>query len=233
MAKEFEVRREVVLPAGPQDVFAAVTEATAAWMFPTGDVPADAVTVSDPPGRFAVRVEGEDGWFNALEYDIRPREADGSVLRYTHNGTFPDDDGWDDRYDSCSRHTDFYLHALGQYLRHFNGRPATFVGVQAPPASVSPDAFEVVLDELHLDKEVRVGDRLSVELDEIGVLEAEVDYRSPQFLGLRSREGLIRFFGRNTFGGPVGVTLHLFADDADRAGTERAWQRWLDGLYAG
>ena len=234
MAREFEVRREVVLPAPPQEVFAAVTEATAAWMFPAEEGPADAgATTWEPPGRYAVRVEGEDGWFNSLEYDIRPREAASSVLRYAHRGTFPDDDGWDDRYDSCAKHTDFYLHTLGQYLRHFDGRPATFVGVEAPAASAAADAFDALLDELHLDKEVRVGDRLSVELDEVGVLEAEVDYRSPQFLGLRNREGLIRFFGRNAFGGPVGVTLHLFADGVDRAGTERAWQRFLDGLYGG
>ncbi|MFC8447500.1 SRPBCC domain-containing protein [Kitasatospora sp. NPDC057223] len=233
MAREFEVRREVVLPAAPQEVFAAVTGAVSAWMFPAPEGSAEAgATVWEPPGRYAVRVEDEDGRPGSLEYDIRPREAAGSVLRYAHTGAFPDDD-WDVRYDSCSRHTDFYLHTLGQYLRYFDGRPAVFVGVEAPAASAAADAFDVLLDELHLDKEVRVGDRLSVELDEVGVLEAEVDYRSPQFLGLRTHQGLIRFFGRNAFGGRVGVTLHLFADEVDRAGTERAWQRLLDGLYGG
>ncbi|WP_371477613.1 SRPBCC domain-containing protein [Kitasatospora sp. NBC_00315] len=239
MPKEFEVHREVVLPAGPQDVFAAVSAATGAWMFPKEEVPAvggtgpgDAGVVAwEPPGRFAVRVEGEDGWFNSLEYLIEPREPGTTLLRYTHRGVFAED--WENRFDACDRHTDFYLHTLGQYLGHFNGRPVVYAAAEGPAASAGPDGFDLLLDELHLDKEVRVGDRLSVELDEVGVLEAEVDYRTPQFLGLRAADGLYRFFGRNAFGGPVGVTVHLFGDGVDPERTGRAWQAWLDGLYGG
>ncbi|MFI6444635.1 SRPBCC domain-containing protein [Kitasatospora sp. NPDC050543] len=238
MAKEFEVRREVVLPAGPPEVFAAVTAATGAWMFPKeqesavgGAGPQDAgVAVWEPPGRFAVRQEGDGGWFNALDYVIEERERGTALLRYSHTGVFEDD--WENQYEACSRHTDFYLHTLGQYLKHFNGRPATFVGLEGPAASRQADAFELLLQDLHLDNEVRVGDRLSVELAGVGVLDAEVDYRTPEFLGLRGRDGLYRFFGRNAFGGPVGVTLHLFGEGVDGKRTAQSWQGWLDGLYA-
>ncbi|MFF3596864.1 SRPBCC family protein [Kitasatospora indigofera] len=238
MAREFEIRREVVLPATPEQVFEAVTTGTDGWLFPVADeagaLPgpqAPGVTAWEPPGRFAVRTEGEGGWFNALEYRIEPRGEGGARLRYTHGGVFAED--CDTEYDSCAQHTDFYLHTLGQYLRHFAGRPAAFADVQGPPASAGADGFELLLDELHLDQEVRVGDRLSVDLPEIGVLDAEVDYRTPQFLGLRSPDGLYRFFGRNAFGAPVGVALHLFGEGADRAKAGQAWQSWLDGLYAG
>ncbi|MFC9328996.1 SRPBCC domain-containing protein [Kitasatospora sp. NPDC057015] len=251
MAREFEVRREVALPAAPQDVFEAVTTGSGGWMFPTdtpaefpADVPAvvhphapghetpqgAGVTAWEPPTRYAAVTEGDAGSLDALEYVIEPRGEARSVLRHTRRGVLADD--YDARYESCVKHTDFYLHTLGQYLRHFAGRRAVFVDVQAPPVSAGPEAFELLLDELHLDNEVRVGDRLSVDLPEIGVLDAEVDYRTPQFLGLRSHDGLYRFFGRNAFGGPVGVTLHLFGEDADAATAERAWQSWLDGLYA-
>ncbi|WP_329493846.1 SRPBCC domain-containing protein [Kitasatospora herbaricolor] len=238
MAREFEIRREVLLPATPEQVFEAVTTGTGGWLFPVADEAgaapgpqAPGVTAWEPPGRFAVRTEGEGGRFDTLEYLIEPRGEGGARLRYTHGGSFAED--YDTRCESCEKHTDFHLHTLGQYLRHFAGRPAVFVDVQGPAASAGADGFELLLDELHLDQEVRVGDRLSLDLPEIGVLDAEVDYRTPQFLGLRAQDGLYRFFGRNAFGAPVGVTLHLFGEDADRTSTGQPWQAWLDGLYAG
>ena len=36
MSREFEVNREVDLPASPEDVWTAITSDTAAWQFPTG-----------------------------------------------------------------------------------------------------------------------------------------------------------------------------------------------------
>ena len=41
MSREFEVSREIDLPAAPEDVWTAITAAPAAWMFPTGmEIPA-------------------------------------------------------------------------------------------------------------------------------------------------------------------------------------------------
>ena len=40
MSKEFEVRRETVIPGTPEQIFAAVTRETAAWMFPVEEIPA-------------------------------------------------------------------------------------------------------------------------------------------------------------------------------------------------
>ena len=42
MSREFEVIREVDLPAAPDDVWTAITEETAAWQFPTGEPPSGA-----------------------------------------------------------------------------------------------------------------------------------------------------------------------------------------------
>ena len=46
MSRAFEVVREIDLPAGPDDVWTALTANTAAWQFPTGmEIPAG----STPP----------------------------------------------------------------------------------------------------------------------------------------------------------------------------------------
>jgi hypothetical protein len=61
---------------------------------------------------------------------------------------------------------------------------------------------------------------------------AIVDYVTPNFVGLRAETALYRFFGRNAFGGVVGMTIDLFAPDADVVAEGTAWKTWLDRLYA-
>jgi hypothetical protein len=96
----------------------------------------------DPPRRFAIRHEQGD-WYNVLEFAIADRGDGTSALRYVHCGVFPPE-GFDARNEEIQQHTDFYLHTLGEYLEHFDGRPATYVGevpggIQGPPASATPD----------------------------------------------------------------------------------------------
>jgi hypothetical protein len=50
-------------------------------------------------------------------------------------------------------------------------------------------------------------------------------------LGVGRAESLYRFFGRNAFGGLVGITVHHFGDAAADA-IQREWQEWIDGLFA-
>ena len=71
-------------------------------------------------------MESPDGTFNALDYAIEARDGGTAHLRYVHSGILAD--GWEDQYDAIDGHTDFYLHTLGQYLEHFNGRQVTYVG---------------------------------------------------------------------------------------------------------
>ena len=155
MSREFEVTREIDLPAAPDDVWTAITADPAAWMFPTGmEIPAgDAppegapVTTWDPPHRLVIRMESPDGTFNALDYAIEAREGGTAHLRYVHSGILAD--GWEDQYDAIGGHTDFYLHTLGQYLEHFNGRPVTYVGqpssgIEGPDGAGTPDAMDAL-----------------------------------------------------------------------------------------
>jgi uncharacterized protein YndB with AHSA1/START domain len=245
MSREFEIRREVDLPATPEDVWEAIATGpgTAAWLFPQGDPEPrvggktpDGSTVEawDPPRHFAVRYEGEDGFFNALEFVIEGREGGTTLLRYAHSGMITDD--WDNQYDAANQHTDFYLHTLGQYLEHFNGRTATFVGdvpggINGPEPSAAAGAFDVLRRAIGVDGAVE-GDTVRAEPDGIEPLEGVVDYLRPNFVGIRTADALYRFFGRNAFGMPVGMAIHAFADGVDKDATQAAWQEWLNRLYA-
>ena len=47
---------------------------------------------------------------------------------------------------------------------------------------------------------------------------------------MRTGDALYRFFGRDAFGWPVGVGIHLFDEHADAGRTSEAWRVWLDDL---
>ena len=242
MSRPVEVTREVDLPAAPGDVWTAITADTAAWQFPTGmEIPAGAeppegapITTWDPPHRLVVRMEAPDGTFNALDYSIEARDGGTAHLRYVHSGILAD--GWEDQYDAIGGHTDFYLHTLGEYLAHFNGRAVTYVGqpssgIEGPESAGAPDAMDTLRAALGAS-DARVGDEIHADLGDAGALDGVVDYATPEFLGVRAEDGLYRFFGRNHYGGVVGMSAHLFADGVDAAAREAQLKAWLDGVFA-
>jgi hypothetical protein len=59
-----------------------------------------------------------------------------------------------------------------------------------------------------------------------------VDFSNEHFLGLRTGDALYRFFGRNAFGAPVGMTVHDFSGSGDPAATAKAWDGFLTKVYA-
>jgi len=237
MPKEFECKREVVLPASPERVWEAVstTEGLSAWQFPS-PVPSlgDGATAWDPPHHLGVRME-QGEWFNALEYRIEGQGDGASVLRYVHSGIFMDD--WDAQYDAVQQHTDFYLHTLGQYLEFFDGQPATYIGdvpggLQGPARSTDKDGFDRLKGALGLDPGVGVGTKVSLAPKGRNPIAGVVDYAQPNFLGIRTEHALYRFFGRNEFGQPVGMSIHMFGPVDDPDAVKREWQQWLDRALA-
>jgi uncharacterized protein YndB with AHSA1/START domain len=243
MSREFEVSREVDLPASPDDVWTAITAQTAAWQFPTGlEVPAGAeppeggpIQTWDPPHRLVIRMESPDGTFNALDFEVEARDGGTARLRYVHSGILAD--GWEDQYDAIGGHTDFYLHSLGEYLEHFNGRTVTYVGqpssgIEGPESAGGPDAMDVLRAALGVSSDARIGDEVHASLGDAGPLDGVIDYSTPEFLGVRTSGGLYRFFGRNHYGSVVGMSAHLFGGGVDAAEREAALKEWLDGVYA-
>lgn len=232
MSPQFECRREVILPATPEQAWAAVatTAGHAAWLFPNEIAQEDpSIKVWEPPQHLVVRHEQGD-WFNALEFVIEGREGGTSLLRYAHSGIFVDD--WDAQYDAVQQHTDFYLHTLCQYLEHFYGRPVTYVGdvpngIQGPASSATPDGFERLRQALGLGTHPAEGDSVRLTPNGMEPFEGVIDYQRPNFLGVRTADSLYCFFGRNAFGGPVGMSVHAFREDVDAAGEQQSWERWL------
>ena len=240
MSREFEIRREVELPGTPEQVFEAVAtgNGTAGWMFPTGEGAPGAVgeefaghtvTALDRPWHFSVRVDGQDGWFNSLDYRIE-RRGDGALLRYVHSGVMTGD--WDTQYDGADRHTDFYLHSLGEYLAHFAGRSVTYIGADGPADALGDEAFASVRAALGIGDGGSAGDRVDVELPGIGRLSGTVDYLNDMFIGIRGDDALYRFYGRGRMGMPVFAGHHLFAPGVDGEATRAAWTAWLAEVIA-
>ncbi|MGH3856843.1 MAG: SRPBCC family protein [Pseudonocardiaceae bacterium] len=242
MVQQFEISREYELPATPEQVWDAVATGAGnlGWLFPIEIEPQEGGAVSrgpstvtswDPPWRFACRHESEE--FSAdLEYLIKERDGGTilcTVIRRVYSGVVGDDEA---RTDGAAKHTDFYQHTLGQYLRYFSGRRATYVQAQGPANSADANAFTVLRRALGLIDDVAEGETARLALAGLDPLDAVVDYSTPHFIGLRTADGLYRFFGRNAWGMPVGLSLHLFADDVDQDKTEHAWRVWLDGVFA-
>jgi hypothetical protein len=226
--RSFEIVHDSELPGTPERVWEAVTAGTPAWMFPTDQWPA-VRTVEEYPRHLVSRMEGPDGWFNQLEHVLEPLDGGRARLHYVHSGIFADN--WDEQYDGASRHTEFYLHTLGQYLQYFDGRPVVFTDVQAPAASQAPDGFARLREALGLGTAGQ-GDSFDVVLDGVGRLAGEVDFSNEHFLGLRTQNALCRFFGRNAFGAPVGMTVHDFGGAGDSETTAKAWGGFLEHVYA-
>ncbi|MDI9900872.1 SRPBCC domain-containing protein [Rhodococcus sp. IEGM 1409] len=238
MSENFEIRREVVVPGTPEQIWAAIAAETAGWMFPSPlEIPADGsrpdspiIATWEPPSELAIHMQGPDGWFNNLEYVVEARDESTAVVRYVHAGVFAED--WDNQYDGASKHTDFYLHSLGQYVQYFAGRPTTYVAAEGPEASSAPDAMDTLRGALGIARDTTVDDTLTVNVPGIGTIEAIVDYVDDWFIGLRTDNALLRFYGRNAFGGNVDAAHHLFAADADADAATAAWRAWLAGVFA-
>ncbi|MEA5457038.1 SRPBCC domain-containing protein [Sinomonas sp. JGH33] len=235
MSHEFEIVQDVVVKATPEQIWKAVTEDTSAWMFPTDQWPA-VRTVDEYPTRLVTRMEGPDGWYNQLEHVLTPG-PDGTHLHYVHSGVLTDD--WEQQYDGAAKHTVFYLHTLGEYLAHFDGRPVAFSDVRGPDASEAVDAFEKLVAHLGLEG-ASAGDVRELELPGFGIGPVTVDFRNANFLGLRTPDALVRVFGRNAFGDRVGLTVHDFSlggptpDEREARGeaNTQAWTEWLAAVYA-
>lgn len=200
------------------------------WRGPFGGT----VTAWDPPHRLTGRTESPDDaprqTFNQLDHLIEPREGGGSWVRYVHSGIFVDD--WENQYDGADKHTDFYLHTLRQYLLHFTGRPAVFAGADGSAAAGAPDALTVAGRALGLAPDAAAGSAVQVQLPgRAHAVDAALDYRDEYFIGVRTKEAMYRFFGRNHFGATVGVTVHDFAPDADPDALGADLKHWLDGVY--
>jgi hypothetical protein len=76
------------------------------------------------------------------------------------------------------------------------------------------------------------GDAVELELDGVGRLAGDVDFLNEHFLGLRTADTLYRFFGRHSFGAPVGMTVHDFSGRGNSEATAKATGGFFEKVYA-
>jgi uncharacterized protein YndB with AHSA1/START domain len=232
--REFSLRKEVELPATPEQVWRAIATGPglAAW-FGLSDAPdpdSPIVTAWEPGRRLEVRPPaGPDGSTHAFEYVIETR-AGSTWLRFVHSGIAGDD--WSDEYeDTTAGGWDMYLHTLAEYLRHFADRPATFVLAEAPPSSAGEGAWPRLLGGLGLSEDARTGDPVALTPAAPRPTDGVVDYLAPGFLGVRTADALYRFHGRLGLGMPVAVGHHVFGEAVDGPLLTKRWQGWLDETF--
>jgi hypothetical protein len=230
---EFECRRELTLPAPADAVWAAVatSDGNAGWLFPNPIDASGPGTTWEPPHHFGARIEQHD-WFNDVQFQIEDRGDGTSALRYSHKGVFPAD-GFELQETGVQQHTDFYLHTLAQYLEHFRGRTASYIGevpggIQGPAGSATAAALGRLQLELGFGDGARVGDRVALSPDGA---EGTIDYLSANFTGVRTPEALYRFFGRGAFGAPLAVVIHAF-DGRDPEAANARWANYLAQTFA-
>ncbi|MFC4005243.1 SRPBCC domain-containing protein [Prauserella oleivorans] len=223
MGREFELCKEVELPASPEEVWEAIATGPglAAWFMPMEIDPDGARVESwDPPHKLTIRTPAaEDGSTNAFEYLIEGRAGGSSVLRFVHSGILGDD--WSDEYEGMtSSGWDMYLFTLAQYLRHFSGRPATYVEAEAP-AGGGWERLRRLLGQ------VRLGGQVAIDLPGGPRILGEVDYLTEKFIGVRTPDELIRFHERSALGLPIAVSDHHYGEPTAQERSAESWRRWL------
>ncbi len=110
------------------------------------------------------------------------------------------------------------------------GQPSA--GIEGPESAGAPDSMDRLRAALGIGASAAVGDAVHADLGGASSLDGVIDYLASQFVGIRSDDALWRFFGRNHFGGVVGMSAHIFRDDVDAAAAEAALKAWLDSIYA-
>ena len=222
MGHEFELPKEIELPASPEEAWRAIATGpgVTAWFMPMEiDPESPEVTDWEPPRKLTIRIPAAgDGSTHAFEYLIEGRDGGTSVLRFVHSGVLGDD--WSDEYEGMtSSGWDMYLFTLAQYLRHFRGRPASYVEAEAPAAG-GWDRLRRLLGP------VRLGGQVSIGLPDGSQIRGEVDYLTEKYIGLRTSDELIRFHERSAMGLPIAVSDHYYGALADPRRAE-SWQHWL------
>jgi uncharacterized protein YndB with AHSA1/START domain len=239
MSKNFEIRKEVVLEATPEQVWHAIAtpEGQAAWS-PDPYVSTEGMDLEEQENvRLAIRTpEAENGAFQAFEYLIEGQDDGTTVLRFVHSGFLGED--WDTDFDygeMTGWGWNMYLHTLAEYFRHFSGRPAVFVTAQGPEGSSTPEAWRTLERDLGLEGPVTTGQQVRLtptglpELD--GVVDFSYDWPGTNFIALRTADGLYRFHDMSPMGMRVAVGHYIYAD-IDREVTQQAWQDWLARIHA-
>lgn len=212
MSHAWEHRTEHALAATPEQVWEAIATGPGidSWYMgrseieprvggtvrtdPGGFVAESIVTAYDPPKRFGYRgTPQEDGFFLALDWLIEGRDGGSTVLRAVGSGVIGSTD-WETEYDALRKGGAMYMHSLGQYLAHFAGRTATSILAAHPQEGDREHFWSALRAGLGMARPVSEDDRVRLTPEGFAPLEGVVDSATPEFLGVRTSDGLYRFY---------------------------------------
>lgn len=251
MSHEFQLHKEIDLPATPEEVWEAIATGPGidSWFMGRSEVEPrrggrarlamggqtteSTVTAWEPGRRFAFRTDtGGEGGFMAFEYLIEGRDQGSTVLRLVQSGVLNDD--WETEYEAMKTGWEMYLHTLSAYLTHFPGRTATPVTAIRPMAADRDRAWMVLTRELGLSAAITDGDAVRLTPAGLAPIDGVIDFAASGYLGVRGGDGLYRFVhSGDDRGKAVVLGHHLFRGEADARRAERAWQDWLGRLSFG
>jgi len=248
MGHQFAQHHEAEVPAGPDEVWAAIATGPGidSWFMGRNEVTAGTVrtvfgeyapeleiTQSDPAHRFAYRSgQAPDGRFIAYEFLIEGRAGGSTVLRTVTSGFLPGED-WADEFEAMTLGGELYFRTLVEYLTYFAGRFATPVTAFGPSGPSSPSGpsgpswsrdRSLLCRELGLAEAPQPGDPVRF-TGEIGPADGVVYFANAHAIGVRTSDALYRFM--RGFGKPVIAAHHLFAADAEPDQARQAWEAWL------
>ncbi len=249
MAHEFEVSKEIELPATPEEVWDAIATGPGvdSWFMGRNEIEGEVggkislsvggqterstVTAWEPGRRLAHQGdESTDGTFMAFEYLIEGRGGGSTTMRLVHSGFLGDD--WETEYEAMLEGWDMYLNSLAAYLAHFRGRTGVPVFAARPQVGGRDRLWAAITERLGLTGTPKEGDAVRLLLPGHPPVEGIVDdARLPTFLGVRTDDGLYRFIHSGEKRGDVLVLgHHLFAEGVDPLKAEQAWQLWVGDL---
>jgi uncharacterized protein YndB with AHSA1/START domain len=248
MGKPFELTYEREIDASLEEVWDAISTGSGldAWFMGRneverreggawrsvveGDPMESTVTTWQPPSRLVTESSSaEDGSRHTFEYDLEPRGA-GTAIRWRHTG-FLGSEHWEAEYEGMSEGDPVYFDKLVEYLTYFRGRTAVPVDVFLPGPQDKEAAWAAYRTAFGLERDVTVGDRVTLHPDGFAPIEGVVDVRTQTFLGVRTDDAMYRFMHVD-WNRIVGVGHHLFDPGVDPAEAAQRWRSWLSGVFA-
>ena len=114
-------------------------------------------------------------------------------------------DEFDVQYDACVQHTNFYMHSLGEYLAALRRPRAALPRLRRRARHRPPTCCARLGDP----GDAGVGDRVA--------LGHRSTTATGTMVGVRTEDALLRVYGRDVWGWPVGVAVHSFDGAGRRA----------------
>jgi uncharacterized protein YndB with AHSA1/START domain len=248
MGHEFAQHKEAEVPASPDEIWAAIATGPGidSWFMGRNEVKAGAggavrtvfgeytpelpITGWDPGHRLAYGSgRAPDGRFIAYEFLIEGRAGSSTVLRAVTSGFLPGDD-WADEFEAMTLGGELYFRTLVEYLTHFAGRFAVPVTAFGPPGPDWTEELTLLCRGLGLIEPAKRGDRARFAVGGTGFVDGIVYFANAYTIGVRAPDALYRFL--RGFGKPALAAHHLFADSADPAQAQQAWESWLHRTLA-